>query len=211
MEATVTRFGNAHIVFLYDPTSVSKIPVDPIKASTQFNLITLLPFENVEALILGNDPLKIKATFQSNRFEYVDENDVPYAKQNLSELDKLLNAIPPFSVRSIGINFITHMSVRHEEGVGKYFAQHYVKDALSLEERLKDPVLGSSIRLFMGTPEHYHDLRLTPLALSGKDFVFQYHLHQEIHVAESQKLLQILNDAYERSWHKVDFLLERLP
>jgi len=213
METAEIRFHSLNIVLLYDPISVHKIPLDPIKTSTPFTLITLLPDEVAGgALILGSDPLKLKATLQSNRVEYIDENDTPFTKRSLEPLGKLLNTLPlSLSVRSIGMNFFIRTTPVKGNDAGKFLAEHYVKDNLKIEQSLGQPIFSVAIRLFLGTLDCYRDLRFTPVDLTGKEFILQYHLHKEIHIVETEKLLQTVNQSFFESWKEFDQWIEKLP
>jgi len=213
MDTAEIRFQSLNIVLLYDPVAVNKIPLDPIKATTPFDLITLLPGEVAGgALLLGSDPLKLKTTIQSNRFEYIDENDSPFLKRNLEPFGKLLNTLPfSFSVRSFGINFFVRTTPVKGDGAGRFLAEHYIKDARRLEETLGQPILSAAVRLFLGTQDFYRDIRFTPAEMGSKELIVQYHLHKEAHIAETEKLTQSINQNFIESWKEFEQWIQKLP
>ncbi len=212
METIEVRPQSLNIVLLYDVLDVTKVPLDPIKASTKFNLISLLPVEVMGGLLaLASDPLKAKVTIQSNRLEYIDEQDLPFPERQLDELWKLLRAIPSFSVKSYGVNFFLRVTPRHDKNSGTFVAEHYIKDGLQLERTLDQPILSASVRLLLGTPDCYRDLRITPAAITSKEIVFQYHLHRDISIAETEKLAQTIAHSVTESWSECDQWLKRLP
>ncbi len=212
METTDVRPQSLNIVLLYDVINVNKIPLDPIKASTKFNLITLLPAEVMGGVLeLASDPLKAKVTIQSNRLEYIDAQDIPFPERQLDELWKLLQAIPSFFVKSYGVNFILRVVPQHDRDSGKFVAEHYIKDSSQLERSLDQPILSASVRLLLGTTDYYRDLRITPTDLASKDLVFQYHLHRDIPIAETDKLVQTIAASVTESWNECDQWLKKLP
>ena len=104
MKATEIRPKTFHVVLLYDPVTVGTIPLDPIKASTAFKMMTLLPDEVMGGvLVLANESAKQKITIQSNRLEYIDEGDARFTERTLDELWKLVRVIPTFQIKSYGI------------------------------------------------------------------------------------------------------------
>lgn len=212
MESTEIRFKSLHIVLLYDPVAVNKIPLDPIKATTDFNFVSLLPEEVMGGILaLSSEAHKAKVTIQSNRLEYIDENEVPFLDRDLERLWKLLKATQNFSVKSIGVNFFLRVTARHDKDAGRFVAEHYIKDYAKLEEGLQQPILSASVRLFLGTQDHYRDLRLTPSDILSKELVFQYHLHRDIQIAETEKLVQTVTESFSKSWQECEQWLAKLP
>ncbi len=212
METIEVRPQSLNIVLLYDVLDVNKVPLDPIKASTKFNLISLLPAEVLGGVLaLASDPLKAKVTIQSNRLEYIDEQDVPFSERQLDELWKLLRAIPSFSVKSYGVNFFLRVTPRHDKDSGTFVAEHYIKDGPRLVRTLDQPILSASVRLLLGTTDYYRDLRITPTDIASKDLMFQYHLHRDIVIAETEKLVQTIAVSVTESWNECDQWLKKLP
>lgn len=212
MKATEIRPKNFHIVLLYDPVTVGTIPLDPIKASTAFKMISLLPDEVMGGvLVLANDQGKVKVTVQSNRLEYIDENEDPFPHRKLDELWKLVRAIPTFQVKSYGINYFLRVVSEHEGGAGRFVADHYIKDSGHIEKSLQQPIISASVRMFLGTPDHHRDLRITPTDLSSKELVFQYHLHREIPIADADKLVRTIGDSFVTSWAECEQWISKLP
>jgi len=212
MKATEIRPKTFHAVLLYDPVTVGTIPLDPIKASTAFKMMTLLPDEVMGGvLVLANESAKLKVTIQSNRLEYIDENENDFINRKLDELWKLVRAIPTFQVKSYGINFILRVTSQHDGGAGKFVADNYIKDSAQLEKDLQQPIISASVRLFLGTPEYHRDLRITPTDLSSKELVFQYHLHREIPIADTEKLVRTIEDSVATSWAECEEWINKLP
>ena len=213
MNVTEFRPQSLNIVFLYDPVEVKKLPLDPIKTSTKFDLISLFPNDVMGGvLVLASDPLKAKITIQSNRLEYVDEqHDVPFHDRNLDELWKVLRSMQSFSIQSFGINFFLLNTLTHDKGAGGFIAEHYIKNAAALEAQFAQPMLSASARILFGTQDHYRDLRMTPIEIGSKDLQFQYHLHQEMRIAETEKLIQTIKQSFEASWKECQQWLTKLP
>lgn len=212
MDISEARPQSLNIVLLYDLVNVKTIPLDPIKVSTSFNVITLMP-ENVMGgvLALASDSPKAKVTIQSTRLEYISEEDIPFQQRSLEELWKLLGVIPSFSIKAYGINFFYALSTRHEKGSGCFVLEQYIKDPASLARILNQPLLSASVRLLLGTPDHYRDLRITPSDLASKELVFQYHLHRDIPVSATEKLKHIIEDSVKDSATECNDLLRQLP
>lgn len=211
MKATEIRPNNLHAVLLYDPVTVGTIPLDPIKASTSFKMMTLLPDEVMGgALVLASESDKLKVTIQSSRLEYIDENEDPFIKRELKELWKLVRAIPTFQVKSYGINFILRVITQHDRGAGGFVAENFIRDSSQLEKALQQPLFSASVRLFLGTPDHHRDLRITPPDLSSKELVFQYHLHREIPIADTEKLIHTIGDSVATSWVECEKWIDKL-
>lgn len=204
---------NLNIVLLYDPVDVKKLPLDPIKASTKFDLITLFPNDVMGGVLaFASDQLKAKITIQSNRLEYIDEQgDVPFHERRLDELWNVLRSMQSFSVQSFGVNFFLVITPVHEKGSGGYIAEHYIKNATLLEQSLAQPILSASARLLLGTQDHYRDLRITPVEIGSKSFLFQYHLHQDVRIAETEKLIQVITQSTEASLKECQEWLTKLP
>lgn len=202
-----------NIVLLYDPVDVKKLPLDPIKTSTKFDLITLFPNDVMGGILaLASDSLKAKITIQSNRLEYIDEQkDIPFQERRLDELWTVLRSMQSFSVQSFGINFFLLITPEHDKGSGGFIAEHYINNAVLLEKNLGQPVLSASARLLLGTQDHYRDLRLTPVEIGSKSFLFQYHLHQDVRIAETEKLIQTITESTEASWRECQEWVTKLP
>jgi len=212
MKATEIRPKTLHVVLLYDPVTVSTIPLDPIKASTVFKMITLLPDEVMGGvLVLANEAAKLKVTIQSNRLEYIDENEDHFPNRKLDELWKLVRVIPTFQIKSYGVNFFLRITSSHDGGAGRFVCDNYIKDSAQLEKNLEQPIISASVRLFLGTPDHHRDLRITPTDLLSKDLVFQYHLHREIPIADIEKLVRTIEESVTASWVECEQWLNKLP
>src|ERR1043165_7918231 len=104
MNVTDSRHQNMHVVFLYDSVEVNKIPLDPIKTATKFDLISLFPDQLMGGVLaLGSSQLKAKITIQSNRLELIDEqHGVPFDKRTREELWSVLRSMQNFSVQAFG-------------------------------------------------------------------------------------------------------------
>ncbi len=212
MKATEIRPKTFHTVLLYDPVTVSTIPLDPIKASTSFKMMTLLPDDVMGGvLVMANESAKLKVTIQSNRLEYIDENEDQFTTRKLDELWRLVRAIPTFQVKSYGINFFLQVISQHDGGAGRFIAENYIKDSAQLEKNLEQPIISASVRLFLGTPDYHRDLRITPTDLSSKELVFQYHLHRELPIADTEKLVRTIEDSVATSWIECEQWINKLP
>jgi|CXWL01.1.fsa_nt_gi hypothetical protein len=202
-----------NVVLLYDSVDVKKLPLDPIKSSTKFDLITLLPNDIMGGVLsLASDQLKAKITIQSNRLEYVDEQkDIAFQERKLDQLWIVLRSMQSFSVQSFGINYFLLITPQHDKGSGGFIAEHYINNADALEKNLGQPILSASARVLLGTQDHYRDIRLTPLEIGSKSFQFQYHLHQDVRIAETEKLIQTITQSNEASWKECQEWLSKLP
>ncbi|MEI8015290.1 MAG: hypothetical protein WCH20_10695 [Nitrospira sp.] len=213
MKVAEFRPQNLNIVLLYDPVDVKKLPLDPIKTSTKFDLITLFPNDIMGGVLaLASDPLKAKITIQSNRLEYINEqHDTPFQERRLDELWAVLKSMQSFTVQSLGINFFILITPEHDKGSGGFIAEHYINNSVVLEKTLGQPILSASARFLLGTQEHYRDIRLTPVEIGSKSFLFQYHLHQDVRIAETEKLIQTITQAFDTSWKECQEWLTKLP
>lgn len=213
MNLTESRPQSLNIVFLYDTVEVKKLPLDPIKSSTKFDMISLLPNDVMGGvLVLASDPLKAKITIQPNRLEYVDEqHDMPFHERSLGELWNVLQCMQSLSIQSFGINFFLLNTSTHEKGAGGFIAEHYIKNVATLEAQFAQPMLSASARILFGTQDHYRDLRITPIEIGSKDLQFQYHLHQDIRIAETEKLIQTITQSFEASWKECQEWIAKLP
>ena len=212
MQATDISPKTFHVVLIYDSVTVGKIPLDPIKASTSFRMMTLLPDEVMGGvLVLANESEKLKVTIQSNRLEYTDENESAFNARNLDQLWNLFRAVQPFHVKSYGINYLFRVISQHEGGAGRFLADNYIKDSGQLERNLGQDIISASVRLFLGTPDHHRDLRITPTDLLSKELVFQYHLHRELPIADTEKLVRTIHESFATSLGECEQWIGKLP
>ena len=213
MKFADSRPQNMNIVFLYDAIEVKKIPLDPIKTSSKFDIVSLFPTEVMGGVLaLASSQLKAKITIQSNRLEYIDEqHDIPFAERTLEDLWNVLRPMQTFAVQSFGINYFLLITPEHDHGGSGFIAEHYLKDTAVLAQNLAQPILSASARLLLGTPDHYRDLRLTPVEIGSKDFLFQYHLHYDMRISDFEMLVQTIGDFAETSWRECQEWLAKLP
>jgi hypothetical protein len=154
---------------------------------------------------------KFKVTIQSNRLEYTDESEGAFPDRKLDGLWSLLKLLPRFSVKAYGINFFSRLVPQTAETAGRYMATNYIKENALLEEKLKIPILSASVRLFLGTPDHHRDLRLTPLDFTGKELSLQYHLHRDMPIADIEKLRHTIEESFSSSWKECENWYQLLP
>jgi len=212
METSGVRPQRLSIILLYDAVQVKTIPLDPIKASTSFTFVNLLPDAVMGgALLLASETLNTKVTIQSNRLEYIDQRETPFRERAPDELWSLLRGIPNFSVKSYGLNFFHEVTSPHDKGAGLYVAEKYLRDAASLETIVVQPMLSAAVRLFFGTPDHHRDLRITPTAIASKEFIFQYHLHRDLPIADTEKLAKTIMESFDQSLGECEQWLKKLP
>lgn len=202
-----------NIVLLYDSVDVKKLPLDPIKSSTKFDSIALLPNDVMGGVLsLASDQIKAKITIQSNRLEYIDEQkDIPFQERKLDQLWIVLRSMQSFSVQSFGINYFLLITPEHDKGSGEFIAEHYIKNADVLQKSLGQPILSASARMLLGTQDHYRDIRVTPVGIGSKSYQFQYHLHQDVRIADTEKLIQTITHSNEASWKECQEWLSKLP
>lgn len=210
MQVSEFRHKNLHVVLLFDPITVSTISVDSVRSSSIFKTFSLISDE-VMGGVLALASEKLKVTIQSNRLEYTDESEEPFPNRNLDELWNLLKLLPRFSIKAYGINFFSRLVPQTVETAGRFVATNYIKDNASLEEKLKLPILSASVRLFLGTPDHHRDLRLTPLDFTSKELSLQYHLHRDMPIADLDKLKHTIEGSFSSSWKECENWYQQLP
>jgi hypothetical protein len=210
MQLTELRQQNFHVVLLFDPITVNTISVDSVKASTIFHTFALFS-DAATGGVLALESGKLKVTIQSNRLEYIDENEGVFTSRKLDELWNLLRVLPKFSIKAYGINLFSRLIPQVGETAGKFVATNYINNHSVLETKLGLPLLSASVRLFLGTPDNHRDLRLTPLDFSSKELALQYHFHRDTPIADIDKLKHTVEDSFFRSCKECENWYQQLP
>ncbi len=174
------------VVYLYDPIPLEKVALDSLKL--RFPRVVFVPEQ--ELIIAESPEQKTKTQILTARLEFTDDSGTEFSRTDLSVIGNLLQAMPPLNVKAYGVNLLLRVVIADYENAGLYTTERFLSEFKSLEQNLGARIIASAHRLFYGEPANYFDLRLTPLEIIGEWLHLQLHRHKDIHLTDSERILQ---------------------
>lgn len=194
MEFNNQKFLLLSVVYLYDMLSVDKIPLDKLREI--FKEINY--HEELNLMLIGDAKNKCRVSIESTKLGYNDDNQSSFEERNLNRLYELLKLIP-FTFRAYGVNLHIRGEIKNSPIAGEYLRDKFLPNRKDLEKKVEGEIFAHSTRFFLGKPEHYRDLRIFPTDLRGNIIEIHYHLHKDIHIVDSERLIQDTEDSVKSS------------
>jgi hypothetical protein len=177
------------VVYLYDPVPLSKFNLDPIRNQTAFSGVGSVE----EGIFLLSPEKKVRATIQTSRLEYTDENEEGFESRELATLCDLWQHLPPLCVKAFGVNVNMRQTMEGRPNSGEFIRDKFLAGAREMEQMLSRPIIGTATRIVYGEAHEYFDLRITPLELAGvagAPLHVQLHYHKDVQLTDAERLTQ---------------------
>jgi len=208
MDIKKIDYSNFSIIVITDPVDIGKISIDNLKNKVPFDFIS---YATKEVLLLGSTEKKIKVTLQSNRFEFVDENRVPFNDREFDYLKDIFdNLTATLSIKAFGINIFENIVLDGIEDAGSFIADKFLKNKTAIEKDINYPVFSHTVRMFFGEINSHFDLRLFPIELQKEKVGVHFHYHNDISIADVEKLIQKIEEAKKMTVEKLPEFLNKI-
>ncbi|PIV52634.1 MAG: hypothetical protein COY53_06480 [Elusimicrobia bacterium CG_4_10_14_0_8_um_filter_37_32] len=179
MDITKFILKETVIIGLIEPINLQEVSLDTISKNSGFSNINFEQNNNI--LFLQNPEKGQMSVIQANRFEFIDRTGNSIVKNGFDNiLYNTLNLLPKLVTKAIGINYIANVYLKDVENIGLYIQEKFIKDKEHFEKIISQPVLASSIRMFLGTKQNHKDIRLFPIELDKDILGCQIHTHLDI-------------------------------
>ena len=195
------------VVLLMDPLQLDSIPLDIAKSKTPFDRIAY--FEG-NFIAFETDKEHVKASLQNNRLVIKDTNTTEFNERNTKIIAKLINVLPPLSVKALGTSLFLSVEIDGEKSAAELTKNTFLSTQLDLKKLFQEPVLSNSTRIFYGSSESYYDLRLTPPKFTGPELGIQLHRHQDTNITKNSELSKTIITSINSTIKELNRLLGEL-
>jgi len=196
MQLNNPKFLSVNIIYLYDMFPLEKISLDEIKKTVE--VPEVIYNKALNTIIAGDTENKWHASIQSTKLEYADNNSYSFKDRKIDKLYKLLSIVQ-FAIKAYGVNLRVQGGIDNSQTAGEYIRDNFLQNREKFEKKFNGDVFAYSTRVFLGKPENYRDLRFFPVTLQGNSIQIDYHLHKDIAIVDSDKLIKDTKDAVEFS------------
>lgn len=196
MELSNQQFLLVNVVYVYDMSPLEKISLDKLKE--KFQLPEIAYNRDLNIIIFGNAEDKWRVSIESTKMSYIDENRSPFKDRKLENLYELFGLVS-FKIKAYGVNLHIQGTVDNPANAAEYIRDMFLSNRQVFEKSFGGEIFGYSTRFFLDKPEHHRDLRFFPVDLRGNSIRIDYHMHRDISIVDSEKLVQETKRSFEYS------------
>ena len=205
------RFSNreplqAAMSYLYDPIPLDKVGLDVLKEV----FVGVEADPDAEFIYAQTSEQKRKAQILTARLDFLDEPGATFENGGIAAIKILLRALPPISVKGIGITLTFKAVVEGEKDAGIYATKKFLARSEELSKNLGAPILAGMYRFTYGEAANYFDARFTPVQMAGEWLQLQLRKHKDTNLADPDRIIKETLDVHMATVVEFDRLFEIL-
>jgi hypothetical protein len=174
------------VSYLYDPIPLDKVGLDVLKEA----FVGVESDPDSEFIYAQSVEQKRKAQILTARMDFIDESGAEFAEGGLPAIRILLRALPPISVKGLGVTMSFRAVVEGEKDAGVYTSKRFLAGYQELVDKLKSPIIAGLHRFTYGEPASYFDARFTPVEMGGEWLHLQLRKHRDANLADSDRIIK---------------------
>jgi hypothetical protein len=174
------------VSYLYDPIPLDKVGLDVLKEA----FVGVESDPDSEFIYVQSVEQKRKAQILTARLDFLDDSGADFENNGLATLRILLRALPPISVKGLGVTLSFRAVVEGEKDAGTYITKKFLAGYQELTQKLNSPIIAGMHRFTYGDPASYFDARFTPVQMGGEWLNLQLRKHRDANLADSDRIIK---------------------